>query len=316
MSCPLAAWSVNTGQQSPCEIVSSVYGSCSNNTSGTISPTSSEDSFVPVASNATLCTCSWASYNLLSACTFCATESPSLVSWDTWIKNCDGLTSTTTYFPWDSGIRLPSNAAIIPYYASSNLATPVRHLTSPLPPLSALRTQLEWITPSQHFVLLGFIQFFNSCWSDCWRCCRGNSSAASVVWLLLLHYLPEAQKSSAVPVQNDTAHIERPTLRCGDQRLDNSCSPRTIGIPSDISCDVYLSLRYSVQSCSQRSFSNESPIAQHRFTHFRWACYGFVAPYRPYIITRQRCSRRNHSIPYHPTKPTRHARQKERPKPR
>lgn len=120
MSCPLAAWSVNTGQQSPCEIVSSVYGSCSNNTSGTISPTSPEDSFVPVASNATLCTCSWASYNLLSACTFCATESPSLVSWDTWIKNCDGLTSTTTYFPWDSGIRLPSNAAIIPYYASSN----------------------------------------------------------------------------------------------------------------------------------------------------------------------------------------------------
>lgn len=49
---------------------------------------------------------------------FCATGSPSLVSWDTWITNCNGSTSTTTYFPWDEGIRLPSNASIIPYYAS------------------------------------------------------------------------------------------------------------------------------------------------------------------------------------------------------
>ncbi|KAG1839938.1 hypothetical protein C8R48DRAFT_679700 [Suillus tomentosus] len=39
-------------------------------------------------------------------------------SWDTWITNCNGSTLTTTYFPWDEGIRLPSNASIIPYYAS------------------------------------------------------------------------------------------------------------------------------------------------------------------------------------------------------
>lgn len=119
MSCPQAPWSVNNQQQSPCVIVTSVYNSCPNTTSSAISPPF-ENSFVPVGSNVTLCTCSWASYNLLSACMFCTTANASLVSWDAWIENCGGNTSTTTYFPWDSGIRLPSNAAIIPYYASYN----------------------------------------------------------------------------------------------------------------------------------------------------------------------------------------------------
>lgn len=117
-SCP--GWSFNTQLQSPCNIATTVYNSCPNTTYAPISPSSFEDSFVPDGSNATMCTCSWASYNLLSACMFCAPGSPSLVSWDVWIKNCGGLTSTTTYFPWDSGIRLPSNATIIPYYASYN----------------------------------------------------------------------------------------------------------------------------------------------------------------------------------------------------
>lgn len=119
-SCPLASWSVNTKGQSPCEVVQTVDNSCSPNTYGTISPPSSEDSFVPVGFNVTACTCSWASYNLLSACMFCATESPSLVSWDVWKTNCGNLTSTTTYFPWDAGKWLPSNESIIPYYASYN----------------------------------------------------------------------------------------------------------------------------------------------------------------------------------------------------
>lgn len=119
MTCPL--WSMNTNGQSPCDIVAQVYISCPDTTYVTITPSSSDDSFVPVGSNATKCTCSWASYNLLSACMFCVTGSPSLVSWDAWIKNCAGYTSTTTYFPWDSGIRLPSNdTQIIPYYASYN----------------------------------------------------------------------------------------------------------------------------------------------------------------------------------------------------
>ncbi|KAG2361881.1 hypothetical protein BDR07DRAFT_1090458 [Suillus spraguei] len=115
MSCP--AWSVNDSGQSPCDIVAQVYNACSSTTYGAISPSSFEDSFIPVGANATLCTCSWASYNLLSACMCCVTGLPSFVSWDAWIKNCVALTSTTTYFPWDSGKRLPSNTTM-PYYAS------------------------------------------------------------------------------------------------------------------------------------------------------------------------------------------------------
>lgn len=66
----------------------------------------------------TACTCSWASYNLFSACMFCASSSPSLVSWDEWTANCPAnLTSTTTYFP--SGVTLPSNTSI-PCYAGYN----------------------------------------------------------------------------------------------------------------------------------------------------------------------------------------------------
>ncbi|KAG1746905.1 hypothetical protein EDB19DRAFT_1951015 [Suillus lakei] len=96
MSCPQAPWSMNTMKQSPCAVVQQVDNSCGN-MYGTISPPSSEDLFIPTGSNVTLCTC-----------------------WDEWIKNCAGLTSTTTYFPWDSGKRLPLNATIIPYYASYN----------------------------------------------------------------------------------------------------------------------------------------------------------------------------------------------------
>lgn len=68
----------------------------------------------------TACTCSWASYNLFSACMLCASSSPTLVSWDEWTANCPtNLTSTTTYFPSNAGVTLPSNTSI-PCYAGSN----------------------------------------------------------------------------------------------------------------------------------------------------------------------------------------------------
>lgn len=88
-------------------------------TYGAISSSSSEESFIPAGSNVTPCTCCWASYNLFSACISCSPNSPSFVSWNTWTENCGNMTSTTTYFPWDSGFRIPSNTTI-PYYASTN----------------------------------------------------------------------------------------------------------------------------------------------------------------------------------------------------
>ncbi|KAJ8590936.1 hypothetical protein M405DRAFT_815236 [Rhizopogon salebrosus TDB-379] len=113
MACTQANWSLNTAGQSPCVVVQLVDNACKN-TYDTITPPSSENSFVPAGSNVTTCTCSWASYNLLSACMFCASGSPTLVSWDQWIVNCGNMTSTT-YFPPETASNLS-----IPYYASYN----------------------------------------------------------------------------------------------------------------------------------------------------------------------------------------------------
>ncbi|KAG1741803.1 uncharacterized protein EDB91DRAFT_1081605 [Suillus paluster] len=121
MACSLAPWSMNQEGQTPCEVVQMLDNSCSY-TYTTIPSSSSEDSFIPAGSNVTSCSCCWASYNLLSACMYCSSGSPSLVSWNTWTHNCGSLTSTSTYFPWDSGIRLPSNTSI-PYYAVYNPST-------------------------------------------------------------------------------------------------------------------------------------------------------------------------------------------------
>ncbi|OAX34853.1 hypothetical protein K503DRAFT_785473 [Rhizopogon vinicolor AM-OR11-026] len=114
MQCP--SWSSNTKGQTPCQVVQQVDNACKY-TYDTISPPSSEVSFVPAGSNVTQCTCSWASYNLLSACMYCASSSPALVSWDQWTINCGDMTSTT-YFP--SGIT--SNLSI-PYYANYDPST-------------------------------------------------------------------------------------------------------------------------------------------------------------------------------------------------
>lgn len=105
--------------QTPCEVVQEVDNGCSY-TFAAISPPPSEQALVPGGSNVTACTCSWASYNLFSACMFCTSSSPSLVSWDEWTDNCPtNLTSTTTYFPSYAGVTLPSNTSI-PCYAGYN----------------------------------------------------------------------------------------------------------------------------------------------------------------------------------------------------
>ncbi|KAG1747794.1 uncharacterized protein EDB91DRAFT_45008 [Suillus paluster] len=112
--CP--SWTENNQSQTPCEVVQEVDNACSY-TCATISPPSFEEASIPAGSNVTACTCSWASYNLFSACMFCASSSPLLVSWDEWIANCPtNLTSTTTYFPSYAGVTLPSNTSI-PCYA-------------------------------------------------------------------------------------------------------------------------------------------------------------------------------------------------------
>ncbi|KIK42625.1 hypothetical protein CY34DRAFT_133891 [Suillus luteus UH-Slu-Lm8-n1] len=115
--CP--SWTENRKNQTPCAVAREVDNECLYSYA-VMSPPSSEQAFIPSGSNVTACTCSWASYNLFSACMFCASSSPSLVSWDDWTANCPtNLMSTTTYFPSNAGVTLPSNTSI-PCYAGYN----------------------------------------------------------------------------------------------------------------------------------------------------------------------------------------------------
>ncbi|KAF9560288.1 hypothetical protein CPC08DRAFT_708220 [Agrocybe pediades] len=70
---------------------------------------------------ATFCTCSWAFYNLLSACTVCqnAEFASRVPTYSAFAVNCAGSESTT-YFP--SNITLPDGVAI-PFYATTDPST-------------------------------------------------------------------------------------------------------------------------------------------------------------------------------------------------
>lgn len=70
--------------------------------------------YVPNATTANNCTCSWASYNLLSACSDCVGEK-NYTSWMTWNASCGNYPSST-YFP----SSLPTG---IPYFAGTNPTT-------------------------------------------------------------------------------------------------------------------------------------------------------------------------------------------------
>lgn len=71
-----------------------------------------ESLYIPNATTANPCTCSWASYNLLSACSYCVGVR-NYTSWATWSASCGSNASSTTYFP----SPLPSG---IPYFAGTN----------------------------------------------------------------------------------------------------------------------------------------------------------------------------------------------------
>ncbi|KAF8841380.1 hypothetical protein BDN67DRAFT_528144 [Paxillus ammoniavirescens] len=60
---------------------------------------------------------SWASYNLVSACTVCVVQEQ-LASWKTWTTSCGSYVSTTTYLP----SVLPASEGI-PYFAGTDPAT-------------------------------------------------------------------------------------------------------------------------------------------------------------------------------------------------
>jgi len=116
------SWMNNGKGQSPCVVAAWEQEPCAS-TPWTINALTSYDSryLPPNTTTATACTCSWAAYNLLSACTVCQ-NSDDFLPWGEWHKSCGSYVSNTTYFPSDQDITLPSETAI-PYWAGTNPET-------------------------------------------------------------------------------------------------------------------------------------------------------------------------------------------------
>lgn len=115
VSCP--SYSTSQSGQSPCCTAQMVDQSCGQNY--TISTSNfTESLYIPNATTANYATCSWAAYNLLSACANCLEQS-TWASWATYSANCGNYVSSTTYFPWDQGCRLPDSETF-PYFAATN----------------------------------------------------------------------------------------------------------------------------------------------------------------------------------------------------
>ncbi|KAJ7206968.1 hypothetical protein B0H12DRAFT_1243214 [Mycena haematopus] len=73
----------------------------------------------PNSTTANLCTCSWAAYNLISACTACQGFDSAVENWAAYDQSCGGFL-TSTYFP--ANVTLPKGTAI-PFWAGTDPTT-------------------------------------------------------------------------------------------------------------------------------------------------------------------------------------------------
>jgi len=115
------SWTDNSKNISPCDVAASVFGTCGGSTWNITPLNSSYRYSVPVAVNGTvnLCSCSWAAYNLISACTLCQGFEVSIQNWSYYKDDCGNKVSNE-YFP--SQLVLPSGTAI-PFYAATDPTT-------------------------------------------------------------------------------------------------------------------------------------------------------------------------------------------------
>jgi len=113
----------NAANISPCQVVAQLNAICN---SGTWSIPVLNASFTydnPTVVNRTvsLCTCSWASYNLISACTACQQGDLGykIAEWSVYSSECNGKLSNS-YFP--ANITIPQDTTI-PFWAGTNPTT-------------------------------------------------------------------------------------------------------------------------------------------------------------------------------------------------
>ncbi|CAA7266365.1 unnamed protein product [Cyclocybe aegerita] len=112
------AWMENSNRLSPCQVASQVNALCNNGDWNIPKLDASVNYQYPNSLNgtSTLCTCSWASYNLMSACMACQGFPEKIPSFSPYVSDCVGKLSDT-YFP--SNLTLPRDV-LIPFWAGTN----------------------------------------------------------------------------------------------------------------------------------------------------------------------------------------------------
>ncbi|KAK2459786.1 hypothetical protein APHAL10511_008218 [Amanita phalloides] len=113
------SWMSNSDGQSPCLVAAQLSGACATGNWDVPALPSGLHYTPPNSTTANYCTCSWAVYNLLGACTACQGVD-NINEWSPYIADC-GNNVTNTYFPVDKVI--PPNNTLLPYWASTNPMT-------------------------------------------------------------------------------------------------------------------------------------------------------------------------------------------------
>jgi len=115
---PSFSWMDNSLAQSPCYVAAYVQSACGTG-DWTVKSLPANSSYTPPdTTTANGCTCSWATYNLLSACTVCQSQNP--YPWSYYSNGCQGFLSSSTYFP--ANATLNSQTAL-PFWAVTNPST-------------------------------------------------------------------------------------------------------------------------------------------------------------------------------------------------
>ncbi|KAJ8507548.1 hypothetical protein ONZ45_g10096 [Pleurotus djamor] len=128
-NCPAAFdWMQNSNGLSPCELAGYVRHACDQNTTSTSTdvaplPPLQPNSSYPLPTSSNVCTCSWAYYNLISACSAC--QGGNVPAWTAYQRACG---SSTFASAWSGAVSyFPPNVALtdhsqLPYWASINPA--------------------------------------------------------------------------------------------------------------------------------------------------------------------------------------------------
>ncbi|KAJ6569236.1 hypothetical protein B0H19DRAFT_1134928 [Mycena capillaripes] len=112
-------WASNSQGLSPCLLTAFVWGSCFTGNWNVPQLPQGQKYDMPNSTTANLCTCSFAAYNLISACTACQGVDASIENWAAYDQSCGGFL-TDSYFP--ANVTLPAGTAI-PFWAGTDPQT-------------------------------------------------------------------------------------------------------------------------------------------------------------------------------------------------